>query len=290
MTEGVVYDLGYRPHEGERLGRRGAVRALFRDGLRRVLGLRRRGRAKVLPWLLLAIGVIPAIFFIGIAVFTRELEVEDVAFFTHAQYFDLTGTVAMLFIALAANELLVPDRVNGVLQVYASRPLTTNDYLVGRGASLATVVLGFMYLPHLVLFLGRAWVSDNGFGTYVTGHWADLWQPVAASLTYFAALAPLGFLFAAYSKRPALGAGAFIGLMALSSPASGALVDAGFNPFGLFALQQHPAVVKDWLMGVRSAHLIPQRAGFEPWVSLAMILAIAVGAAYLIVRRYRRPL
>ncbi len=30
MSEGVVYDLGYRPHEGERLGRSGAVRALFK--------------------------------------------------------------------------------------------------------------------------------------------------------------------------------------------------------------------------------------------------------------------
>ncbi len=49
MTEGVVYDLGYRPHEGERLGRAGAVRALYRDGLRRVLGLRRRARAKIWP-------------------------------------------------------------------------------------------------------------------------------------------------------------------------------------------------------------------------------------------------
>ena len=36
MSEGVVYDLGYRPHEGDRLGRAGALRALYRDGLRRV--------------------------------------------------------------------------------------------------------------------------------------------------------------------------------------------------------------------------------------------------------------
>ncbi len=159
MTEGVVYDLGYRPHEGERLGRAGAVRALYRDGLRRVLGLRRRARAKALPWGLLAIAVIPAIFFVGITVFTREIGAEDVDFFSHAQYFDLTGTIALLFIAAAAGELLVPDRVHGVLQVYASRPLTTSDYLTGRAAALAAVVFGFMYFPHLVLFFGRAWTS-----------------------------------------------------------------------------------------------------------------------------------
>ena len=289
MTEGVVYDLGYQPHEGERLGRAGAGRALYRDGLRRVLGLRRRARAKAIPWTLLGIAVIPAIFFIGMAVFTREIGVEDVAFFSHAQYFDLTGTIAMLFIALAAGELLVPDRAHGVLQVYASRPLTTNDYLAGRAAALATVVFGFMYLPHLVLFFGRAWVSGDGFGSHVAGQWGDLWQTAVASLAYFAALAPLAFLFAAYSKRLALGAGAFIGVMALSTPVANALVEVGFDPFGLLALQQHPVVVKDWILGVRSAHLVPQQAGFDPWVSLAAIVVIALVTGVLVARRYRSP-
>ncbi len=290
MTEGVVYDLGYRPLESERLGRAGAVRALYRDGLRRVLGLRRRARAKVLPWGLLAIAVIPAIAFIGVAVFTRQLGVQEAEFFSHAQYFDLTGTIALLFVALAAGELLVPDRANGVLQVYASRPLTAGDYLLGRAAALATVVFAFMELPHIVLFLGRAWVSDEGFGSYVTGNLETLWQTALACLVYFAALAPPAFLFAAYSRRPALAAGAFIGVMAVLTPATEALVvQAGFKPFGLFALQQHPAVVKDWIMGVTSRRLVPARAGFDPWVSLAVIAVIALAAGWMVVRRYRRP-
>jgi ABC-2 type transport system permease protein len=290
MSEGVVYDLGYRPLEGERLGRAGAVRALYRDGLRRVLGLRRRARTKVLPWGLLAIAVIPAIAFIGVAVFTSQLGVEDVEFFSHAQYFDLTGTIALLFVALAAGELLVPDRANGVLQVYASRPLTAGDYLLGRAAALATVVFAFMELPHIVLFLGRAWVSDEGFGSYITGNAQVLWQTALACLVYFAALAPPAFLFAAYSRRPALAAGAFVGVMVVLSPATEALVvQAGFKPFGLFTLQQHPAVVKDWIMGVVGRRLVPQRAGFDPWVSLAVIVVIALVAGWMVVRRYRRP-
>lgn len=291
MAEGVVYDLGYHRHEGPRLGRAGALRALYYDGLRRVLGLRRRARAKVLPWGLLAIAVLPAAAFIGIAVFTSQIgDIGEVTFFSHADYFDLTGTIALLFVAVAAGELLVPDRVNGVLQVYASRPLTANDYLLGRAAALGAVVFSFMYVPHLVLFFGRSWVSDAGFGSYVMGHLGDLWQTAVASLIYFAALAPLAFLLAAYARRPAIAAGAFIGIMALSSPATRALVvEAGFDPFGLFALQQHPVVVKDWLMGVPSTHLVPQRAGFDPWVSLAMIIAVALVCGVMVVHHYRRP-
>ena len=39
--QGVVFDLGYQPHDGPRLGRRGAIFATIRDGLRRI---------RVRPW------------------------------------------------------------------------------------------------------------------------------------------------------------------------------------------------------------------------------------------------
>jgi len=38
MAEGGVFDLGYQPHDGPRLGRSGARRALFKDSLRRCAG------------------------------------------------------------------------------------------------------------------------------------------------------------------------------------------------------------------------------------------------------------
>jgi ABC-2 type transport system permease protein len=174
--------------------------------------------------------------------------------------------------------------------VYASRPLTPGDYLIGRAVALLTVVFGFMELPHLVLFLGRAWVSDEGFGSYVAGNAEVLWQTSLASLAYFAALAPPAFLAASYAKRPAVAAGAFAGVMIMLSPATSALVvEADLNVFGLFTLQQHPAVVKDWIMGTVSSRLVPIRAGFDPWVSLVVMLAVALGSAYLVMRRYRRP-
>lgn len=41
-AEGTVYDLGYTPHEGARLGRPAAIRAMVVDGSRRALGLDRK--------------------------------------------------------------------------------------------------------------------------------------------------------------------------------------------------------------------------------------------------------
>jgi ElaB/YqjD/DUF883 family membrane-anchored ribosome-binding protein len=34
---------------------------------------------------------------------------------------------------------------------------------------------------------------------------------------------------------------------------------------------------------------VPQHAGYDPWVSLVVIAAVALVAGYLVVRRYRRP-
>jgi len=74
MAEGVVFDLGYRPHEGERLGRSGARRALYKDGVRRVLGLRRKARRKVFPIALIGTALVPALFFVALGVIAGEFD------------------------------------------------------------------------------------------------------------------------------------------------------------------------------------------------------------------------
>ncbi len=287
MAEGVVFDLGYRPHEGARLGRSGARRALYKDGLRRVLGLRRKARRKVFPIVLISTALLPALFFVGLSVIAGEFD-QTATLFGHPEYFDLTGSMALIFIALAAGELLIPDRVNGTLQVYASRPLTTVDYLIGRGAALATVVVGFLWLPHIVLFLGRAWVSSVGFGSYVTGEANVLLTTLLASVVYFAAFAPLAFAIASVSKRASLAAGVFLGVITISSPTSASLVDAGFPSLGLFSLQQHPGYVKDWIMDSSTHSWIPERAGYDPILSVVVIVTVAVAAWLVVLFRHRR--
>jgi ABC-2 type transport system permease protein len=288
MAEGAVFDLGYRTFEGERRGRAWVMRAVFRDGLRRVLGLRRRTRRKVLPVTLITAAVMPALFFVGISVIAGQFDA-SVEFFGHTQYFGLTGPIALIFTALAAGELLVPDRSGGVLAVYASRPLTSDEYLAGRGAALAALVFGFMYFPHLVLFLGRAWVSDAGFVSTVSGNLDTLWQTAAGSAVYLLAFAPPALLIAAYSKRAPIAAGVFLGAFTVSTPIAGALANqADLGWLSLLALLHHPGYVKDWIMGVDTNQWIPESAGFGPIVSLAVITGIALVSAVALVIRYRR--
>jgi ABC-2 type transport system permease protein len=286
MAEGVVFDLGYQPHDGPRLGRSGARRALVKDGLRRVLGLRRKARRKVLPVILMSIAVMPALFFTAFAVVAGEFDISE-TIFGHADYFDLNGSMALIFVALAASELLIPDRVHGTMAIYASRPLTTPDYVAGRAISLAIVVFSFLWIPHLVLFAGRAWVSDQGFGSYATGHLEILWQTAVVSLVYFVAYTSIAFLIAAFSKRTAVAAGVFLGTVMMSG-ATGALVEAGYKFFGLGAVLDHPGYVKDWILGSSGGDWIPETAGLEPIMSLVVIIVLAIATGLVVVGRYRK--
>ncbi len=60
-TTGAIYDIGYQHYDGKRLGRAGAIRALYVQGLRTVFGIGRGGKAKIPPIALIAIMVIPAL-------------------------------------------------------------------------------------------------------------------------------------------------------------------------------------------------------------------------------------
>jgi ABC-2 type transport system permease protein len=136
-SEGAIFDLDYRRYDGERTGRNKIRLAMVRDGVRKVLGLRRRARRKILPWGLIILALLPAVAIVGFQVFTQGLGADELLedlIPGHADYFGFTFQLTFLFIALSAPELLIPDRVNNVLTVYASRPLTVADYLMAPSA------------------------------------------------------------------------------------------------------------------------------------------------------------
>jgi ABC-2 type transport system permease protein len=133
MTDQVIYDRGYRTYDGERTGPGGARKAVYKDGIRRVLGLGRKAREKVYPWVMISIAIGMAAIIIGVHWFIGDLAQslsEGVP--TYGELFDLYSWIGLLFIAFAAPWLLKPDRTRGVLSVYFSRPLTVDGYLSSK--------------------------------------------------------------------------------------------------------------------------------------------------------------
>ena len=273
---GAVFDLGYKPYEGERLGRSGAIRAIVRDGVRRVLGLRRKARKKVYPWSLVALAILPAAVFVGLA-FTVSAFTPDAEspFGGHAEYIGLTGAIVLLFVALAAPELLIPDREEGVLAVYSSRPVTAGDYLLARSGALFAVVASFVLVPNLMMYVGFAALDNDGLGSALIGNLDDM-----------------ALLIATYAKRTGPAAGTYLAIMFGSAGFAEAFRNIDFvgARFGtLLSLLQHPEVVRNWVFD-QPQEAAPIAAGFEPWASAVVIVLVAIAAGYLMYRRYRREL
>ncbi|MGI9586323.1 MAG: hypothetical protein ACR2N7_12115 [Acidimicrobiia bacterium] len=295
MTEraGAVYDLGYEPYDGERRGRSGARRTLFGDGLRRVMGIRRKARRKVLPWTLVALAVVPPIVVVGIGFFVPIDTAGSTGTATqHSEFFALGGTMAMVFTALAAPELLIPDRRDGVLSMLSSRPLTSNDYLGSRFATLITIVGSFMLLPQIVLYVGLAGTSSKGlFAGLVDG--ADaIPKIVAVTAIYCIAFVPIGFVVATLSNRKAIAASVYLATMiALTAFAEAIVQNASFEGgrwVALIAPINTADAANGWVFGVTNPESLIAAADIHPGLAVVALIVIGAAATSFSVFRYRR--
>ena len=290
---GAVYDLGYVPYDGERSGRRGAIAATVRDGLQREMGIKRRARKKVLPWILTTMAILPAVVFVGFAFLTSTFTPDpESPFASHADYFNLVGAVVFLFIALTAPEMLIPDRKDGVLSIYASRPMRADDYVWARTAAMAMVLFGFLLVPHVLLYVGFAALSPEGLVSALVDNSGEIPKILLTASVYVLGFVPIALLIAAFAKRKSVAAGIFIVGMPILAGIGNSLVEAADLPghrYGaLLALPEHPAHVRDWIFDRASSDIAMARAGLDPWISLTIILVIAVVSLSIVVVRYRR--
>lgn len=292
MTDGVIFDRGYRRYDGPRAGVAGARRAVVRDGVRRVLGLRRKARRKILPWSLLAIAVTSAAVFVGLHFFAGQLPV-DVAqqLPRYGELFDFFSWIGILFIALAGPTLLIPDRTQGVLSVYFSRPLTVTGYLQGKLVAFLGVTAIIYLGPQLALHLGLAFLSDDGFLGYLGANLDILWKVPVVTAGYLALHGGLVIAIAAVVARTGAAAAIFLGLLTAGGSIASriGLIDVpGARFVTLLALDQHPRIVRDWLFDINTVDYPAEQVGFDPWVSVLVIAVVAIGGVWWVHRRYRR--
>lgn len=297
MTEqaGAVYDLGYEPFEGERRGRVGARRTIFFDGIRRVLGIRRKAKRKVMPWALVSIAMFPPIAAVGIA-FLIPPEVGDVIDLAgqNSSFFTLAGTIAMLFTALAAPELLIPDRRDGVLSMLASRPLTTADYLGSRFASLVAVVGTFMVAPQLLLFVGQAGTDPDGLfqGMLSTAH--TLPKIAAVAAIYTIAFGPLGFVIASLSKSKSVATASYLVVMVALSAIAEVTVHAANLPgvrwSALIAPINTANSANAWIFGESDSGSLLAAANIHPGIGVVALVVSGTLFSLVALRQYRRLL
>ena len=118
-----------------------------------------------------------------------------------------------------------PDRAQRVLPLLFARPLTGVDYVLAKVGAIATIVFGFGFLPHVVLFVGQMLVSDGAL-EYLTDNAAVLWQvPVSVALLalYYAAI---GVALPSLTDRRIVGGVAILGLALVTSTVAAIVTSA----------------------------------------------------------------
>ena len=288
----VIVDRGYRSYDEERLGRRGAMKAIVKEGFRRVLGLRRKARRKLFPWALIGISAAIAFIFVGlqwVAGVALGPAAPDLP--GYGEYFDLNSGIAILFIAFAAPALFIPDRVEGVLNIYLSRPLRMVDYLTAKIGALAILVLSFYLVPQILLHLGLSLVSTEGFLSYMGANLDILWKVPVVAVAYFAAHAALAVTAAALIPREGFAAGAFFGGLFILSGVGELLtqLDMAGSKFAAFlAVEEYPRVIRDWIFDIDTVDYLVERSGFEQWTAVPATVAVVLLATTVVWARYRR--
>ena len=108
---GVIHDLGYRPYDGARTGTGAIATALFVSGFRNAFGLGRSGKSKVLPFLLLAFNLLPAVVMVG-AMTLFGLDQLPLAYPRYASAFQI---LLSIFVAAQAPVLFSRDLRHGTI-------------------------------------------------------------------------------------------------------------------------------------------------------------------------------
>jgi ABC-2 type transport system permease protein len=280
---GTIYDRGYRHYEGPREGRGRRLRAIAVAGVRRVLGLKRNWKTKVVPWGLLVLAFGPVFAFIGARVLVGEAVGE---FLGYGRYLRVVAGLLLLFAATAGPELLCPDRRQNVLALIFTRPVTRSDYLLAKLAALLAVVGLIALVPLVVLFVGNTLTADSA-ATYLRHNLDDLGRILLAGsvLTVFYSLVALAA--ASLTDRRAVATAGLLGvLLGTSALANILFFTARFDGrrwVAFLSLSGLPGRFVDWLFGDGfDPGSMAEQAGFTgPAYLAAMAVVVAAAAAVL---------
>lgn len=200
-TTSVIHDIGYKPYTGPRLGRPHILRSLYWFSLRSAWGFGRGSRARIIPLACFAAMLLPA----AISIY-KVAAVGGEAALSFSHYAYSTSLLLIVFVAVAAPELVSRDLRHHTLPLYFSRPLRRSDYPLAKLLALASAIFLFEALPLLIMYLGI--IASSTTGSSVWDQTKALVPGLLVALAYGLAFAPLTLVIASSTGRRAIATGA----------------------------------------------------------------------------------
>jgi ABC-2 type transport system permease protein len=288
-----IYEAGYRPYEGIRLGVSHSVLALARHSAERIIGLKRPARYKVLPFASVVIAYLPAVAFIGIvAVVPKGADRLLRLVPGPGRYYGFVIAAIVLFAVFAAPEALCPDRRSRFLGMYLASPLNRSTYLLSKAIAVVSMLLLVTVGPPLLLLVGLSLQGDGPAG--FLGFLSALGRILAAGLTLSIMFGALGLAIPSLTDRRAFASAGSLLLIVGSGALSGVVVYALHGARDLLALglDRLPFELALRIFGLRGlpttagsgsqGGLIlgrPPPATLSTWVVVVASIAITVLAA-----------
>ncbi|GAA1552799.1 ABC transporter permease [Actinomadura kijaniata] len=288
MTVSTIHDIGYRHYEGRRLGRGYVLRSLFVHNLRAAYGLGRPARAKVMPFLLLAVMMLPSVGSVAAVAITKEPR----GLIPYAAYANILQVVIAIFLATQAPVLASRELRFHVVPLYFSRPVGHLDFVLAKLAAMTTALLALLTLPVTLLYVGGLVTKVPDSGEHLVRYLTAL---VGCAL-FAVVLASIGLVVSAFTPRRGFGVAAVIAVYMLTS--AFVVIVQGLAEMrtnftlagwvGLLTPFNLVDIVQVRLLGApRSSAAMPEGT-LAGMVALAVCVALVAGSTAVLYARFRK--
>lgn len=280
-VDGVIHDIGYQRYTGPRLGRAASVAELYRHGLRACFGLGRSGKAKVFPFIVIGLVMIVAV----VAVALRSQS--DQVVITYRGFVSAVAIPMLLFVAVAAPELVCRDLRDKALPLYFSRPLRRTDYAAAKLAAMVSAFWLVLAAPLLLMFLGGVFSQKHG----ALGAWQEFvgfLLGLSYALIEAGIFGALGVLLASLASRRPVAAGLIVAVFLITAPVVGVIEGVGGDTADKVAPVLNPVSLVHGLEGVIYGSPPGAGVGGYGWLYLLVGAILFGGCSALLLVRYQK--
>jgi ABC-2 type transport system permease protein len=286
---GAIHDIGYRHYDGPRLGASYIQRSLYIDTFRGAFGLGRSARSKVMPFILLAFMVLPAV---TIGIVAGYFGLDELPL-DYVRYVFAFQVVVSVFVASQAPAAMSRDLRFRVAPLYFSRPLSTKQYVQAKLAAMSSALFVITALP-LTLLLAGALLAELPLDEQLP----DYLRSIAGAALLSVVLAALGLVIAAMTPRRGLGVAAIVGVLlvlsGIQATVRGLAEEFGNDTFAGYAGLISPFTLVDGVvstaLGGQAVVATPPSGVVMGAVFCAATVALVVACYAALLARYRRAL